>query len=67
MAEPSPREKLIVPVAVVLTLVWVASGFAAVYSGKPEVFLVATGPFGALCGYLFGRDIFRRAENGGGS
>ncbi len=62
----SPRERLILPVAAVLTMMWAASGCAAIYSGKADVFLIATGPFGAMCGYLFARDIFRRAENGGG-
>lgn len=63
--ERSPRERLIVPVAAVLTLMWAAAGMAALCTGKSQVFLIATGPFGAMCGYLFARDIFRRAENGG--
>ncbi len=58
----TPRETLIVPVAVVLTGMWAATGVGALVTGSPEVFLIATGPFGAMCGYLFAKDIFRRAE-----
>lgn len=60
----SPRDALILPVAVVLTVGWVSSLAVALYSGKPEVFLITTGPFGAMCGWLFVRDTFRRADNG---
>lgn len=63
----SQRETLIYPVAAVLTVGWLASLGQALFSGKPEVFLIATGPFGAMCGWLFARDIFRRADNGGQS
>ncbi len=60
----TPRDALIVPVAVVLTGMWAATGVAAIITGKPTILLVVTGPFGVMCGYLFAKDIFRRADNG---
>lgn len=58
------RDRLTVPVAVALTLMWVAAGLTALITAKTEVFIVATAPFGTLCGYLFARDIFRRTGAG---
>lgn len=60
------RDRLTIPVAVALTLMWLAAGFTALYTSRTEVFIVTTAPFGTLCGYLFARDIFRRAKNGNG-
>lgn len=58
----SARDSLIIPVAVVLTIMWAVSGFAALYTGRSEVFLAASAPFVTMCGWLFVRDIFRRAD-----
>jgi hypothetical protein len=39
---------------------WLASGFAGLLTGQLQVFVVATGPFGIVCGYLFGVSLIRR-------
>lgn len=62
----SSRDRLTIPVAAVVATGWFAALGDAFYTGKPEVFYATCVPFGTLCGWLFARDIFRRAENGGG-
>lgn len=54
------RERLIVPVAAALTVMWMSAGFDALFTGRTEVFFIATAPFGALVGYLFGQEIVGR-------
>ena len=44
----TPRERLILPVAAILTLVWAAAGTAAIVTGNPEALVVVTPPFGLL-------------------
>lgn len=55
-----------VPVAIALTVMWLAAGFTALVTDRVQVFVIATGPFGVMCGYLFGVQLLRRAQNGEG-
>lgn len=58
------RDRLRYPVAVCIIIVWLASFAAAIVERDVQIFLIANGPFWALCGYLFTGNIFKRAENG---
>lgn len=69
MNEPARRElrdRLGPPVAAAITVMWVAAGIGALWSAEIQVFVIASGPFTLLCGYLFGVQIVRRAVNGNG-
>ena len=59
----TPRDTLILPVATVVTSLWAVAGFAALYTNKTDVFLIATGPFGVVCGFVF----YKWAGNGNGN
>ncbi len=48
------RLLLLVPLACVITAVWVAAGIRAVLTGDAASFVVASAPFGALVGYVLG-------------
>ena len=54
-----PSRGLIAAVAFAVTAVWVTSGLSAVYTHDVQPFLIASGPFTILCGYLFGVAIVR--------
>lgn len=54
------------PIAAAITTVWFVAGMMALYRSEVQVFLVASGPMGVLCGYVFGVSLMRRAENGNG-
>lgn len=56
------RDTLILPVATVITSLWGVSGFLALHTNQTEVFLIVSGPFGGLCGFLF----YKWAGNGNG-
>ena len=58
------RRFLVVPVAIVLTAMWLASGVSAVVTGNVNAFVIASGPFGLLCGYLFGISVIRKPGDG---
>ena len=58
------RDRLRLPVAFAVLLMWVAAGGAALITEDASVFIVTSGPFTILCGYLFGTEILRRAANG---
>lgn len=58
----SARDTLMMPVATVVTSLWAVAGFAALYTGKTDVFLIATGPFGGVIGFVF----YKWAGNGNG-
>lgn len=53
------RNRLILPVAAVLTLMWVVAGLKAMLTGDNATFLIVSTPFGLLCGYVFGVSIIR--------
>lgn len=58
------RDRLRLPVGIGIFLMWVAAGIAAIVREDIQVFVIASGPFGMLCGYLFTADLLRRAQNG---
>lgn len=58
------RDALTLPIALVVSLGWLAALGRYIVTGEAEAFLYATGPFGLMCGWLFVRDTFRRAEDG---
>lgn len=58
------RDRLRYPVAAAITLVWIIAGIAAIVLADVQVFVIASGPFTILCGYLFTEGLFRRAVNG---
>lgn len=58
-ASDGGRARLLVPIAAVLTLVWVAAGARAIFIGDVAPLVIASAPFGLLCGYLFGATIIR--------
>jgi hypothetical protein len=49
-------------IAATVTSMWIVGGVAAVLTGEVQVFVIATGPFGLICGYLFGATIVRRKD-----
>lgn len=62
------RSRLIVPIAAAVTLMWMVSGVSALYTGQAEVFILASGPFGLMCGYVFGVGVMRKVgTNGNGT
>lgn len=54
--------RILVPVAAAVTCMWIAAGVRAELTGDVAMFAIATGPFGLLCGYLFGSGIVRGKE-----
>lgn len=58
------RDRLVIPFAVAVTLLWLVAGFAAIRTNQVQVFIVATGPESLVLGYVFGVQLVRRAENG---
>jgi len=54
-----PSRALVAAVAFAVTAVWVTAGLSAVYTHDVQPFLIASGPFTILCGYLFGVAIVR--------
>lgn len=58
------RDRLRLPIAVGVFVMWVLAGLGAIYRDDVQVFALANIPFGILMGYLFGNVIIRRAENG---
>jgi hypothetical protein len=58
---------LIIPLAVAVTLMWLAAGTAALLSSDDKVFIVASGPFSLICGYVFGISLVRRTNGNGHS
>jgi len=58
------RDRLRLPVGFAVLLMWVAAGVAAIITDDPSVFIITSGPFTILCGYLFGTEILRRATSG---
>lgn len=58
------RSRLATPVAFALTAMWLITGLRAAVTGEIEAFVVASGPFGILCGYLYGMGIGRTASKG---
>jgi len=59
-----PRDRLVIPVAAVVTLLWAIAGVVALVTAQVQVFLIVTGPFGVVIGYVFGVRLIHRAENG---
>lgn len=48
----------------VVTAIWAAAGVKAILSGEAQPFIIASPPFGLLCGYHYGiRIIPNRAES----
>lgn len=58
----SPESRLVVPLAAVLSLMWVASGIAAIATGQTSIFAIASGPFTFMCSYVYGRKVGRRTR-----
>jgi hypothetical protein len=46
---------------------WLAAGVVALYSNNTQVFIIASGPFSLMCGYVFGVSIVRKAGGGNGN
>ncbi len=57
-----PRDSLIVPLAIIVSIGFLASLAEALYRNDVQVLLVASGPFGLLCGYVFGVSIKRNGD-----
>ncbi len=58
----SKRLLLIVPVSTAVTTIWVVTAVRFALYGDAQGFLIATGPFSLLCGYLFGISFPRREQ-----
>lgn len=58
----TPRDTLILPVAIAVTSLWTVAGALALYTNKTDVFLITTGPFGGVCGFVF----YKWTANGNG-
>lgn len=58
------RDRLVVPIALGIFGLWMVAGFVSLVTRDVRVFLIASGPFGGVCGYVFGIGIVRRAVNG---
>jgi hypothetical protein len=54
LEQRAPRERLIYPVAAVVTIVWAAAAVYAIATGKTAVLIVVAVPFGLLAGFVFG-------------
>lgn len=51
------RERLILPLAVVVTFMWVAAGVEALYRGDVGVITIISVPFGIITGYVYGINV----------
>lgn len=60
------RDRLAYPAAVAVIAMWIAAGIVGLWTGETQIFVLTTGLMTILFGYLFGRLIIRRAENGNG-
>lgn len=58
------RDRLRLPIAFGVFAIWCAAGVTALVRTDAQVFIIASGPFTILCGYLFTDGLFRRAQNG---
>lgn len=66
-SESDVRDRLRLPVAIAILAVWVAGSLTAIVRSDVQVFVIATGPFSLLAGYLFTDGLLRRsAKNGHG-
>jgi hypothetical protein len=62
---PSPRDRLIIPLACAVTLMWLASGCDVLITQSPpslEAFLAITALEGVVAGYVFKWSTSRESE-----
>ena len=58
------RDRIILPLSLALTIMWLLSGLVALRTGNVQVFVICSAPFGVMTGYVFGVRILRRNGNG---
>jgi hypothetical protein len=61
-ASTSARLSLRGLVTVTVTAMWFAAGAASLVTGDVQPFVIATGPFGLVCGAILGVGIIRKQD-----
>lgn len=60
--ESSDRKRLLltIPIATVITTMWIAAGVRALLTGDVEAWAIASVPFGGVWGWVFGGSFIPR-------